>query len=333
MISEYLYDNNSHEESVRSLATIFKNHNLTQDAILVKVNWSSNKRAYFTDLQTFCFFYEALRLAYSKAEIIVVESYSYDRNDPELEFFQDQEMQRKEIIRENERKFMAQQGFEEFFLKNGIRYINVTEECWAGKTVDKNLICSDVKDNYSYEIKHPELLEMIPEVLYKYKGKSLISLAKTKGIILPGFLFFTLSQKNLFGLIPNTCRRHYHGKPNLVDTITDMNVIYKSIFDVVGVCESVFNTLFIGKQPYVIENSGCALISRDLVTLDATIINSLSFNPHDRKFILATEKVFNPVNKNEWYSTIIREKLYPLIDEKINIVETKNSKEVVDFRI
>lgn len=333
MIYEYVLNHQYYGKSMDCLVEFLKKLDLTNDAILIKVNWSSDKSGYFTDGQTLQFLINGLMKAYDKAEIVIIEAYSYGRNDPDLEHHQGEEMLRKDIIRANEEHFLEEQGFNKIFQETNCEYINVTEEFWNGRVVDQALVERHISEKYQYIVNNPELLKTVPLSLYKYRGKSLLDFAKIKGIVLPGFLFFTLSQKNLFGLIPNTCRRHYHGKPKLVNAIIDMNVIYKSIFDVVGFCEALFNTLFISDKEYVIKNSGCMVASRDLVTLDAAVIKSLSFNPYDRNFIRMTERQFGDVNKEHWNVPILTEIFLPLLKKSINIEEIKNSKEKVEFVI
>jgi|GEM_PF-2468953 len=326
MIYEYIMDKNDLSEYLKIL-------NLSKDIIIIKVNWCNDREGYFTDCKTLSFFIKGLKKAYKKAKIIITEAYSYERNDPVLEFSPEEENKRKDIIRKNDIYFLKKQGFKKFFEDENLTYINVTEEAWNNKNIDADIIKKIVKEKYNYELKNKELYGCIPKALFRYKGKSLISLSKIKGIILPGFLFFTLSMKNLFGLIPKTCRRNYHGKPKLVNTIIDMNVIYRSLFDVVGISEALFNTLFISEKPHVIENSGCMAASRDLVTLDAAIIKSLSFNPYDRHFITMSENVFNKVNKKDLLLTNIKDYFYPLLNKYIDIDAIKKSKEVIHYKI
>jgi uncharacterized protein (DUF362 family) len=242
-------------------------------------------------------------------------------------------MERVDIIRQNETKFLAQHGFTKLMKDQNVKYINITEEIWAGKSIDSTLINHAVNEKFSKKLENPELLNTVPKKIYDYKGCTLISLAKVKGIILPGFQFFTLSQKNLFGMIPDTCRRHYHGKPRLNNAIIDMNLIYRSLFDVVGICEAIFETLFISDKDYIIENSGCMVGSRDLVTLDAAIIKSLSFEPQDRNIIKMSSNVFNQVDKDMLKIEILENHFYPLLDAAINLEKIKQSKEIVQYVI
>jgi uncharacterized protein (DUF362 family) len=139
--------------------------------------------------------------------------------------------------------------------------------------------------------------------------------------------------KNLFGLIPKTCRRNYHGKPRLNNAIIDMNVIFRSLFDVVGITEALFNTVFIGEKHHLIESAGCMAASRDLLTLDAALISSLSFNPWDRNFIKMSEPVFGSIDRNRLYLSSVANGLYPLVDAKIGIQAVKESKETVNYLI
>jgi len=90
-----------------------------------------------------------------------------------------------------------------------------------------------------------ELYGAMPAALLEWRGRPLLDLARIK---IPDAASddagFSLSLKNMFGLIPEPNRGIYHTR--LPEAVVDAHVLYGAFFDVVGVCEGVFHTIRMG---------------------------------------------------------------------------------------
>ena len=108
--------------------------------------------------------------------------------------------------------------------------------------------------------------------------------------------FFSLSMKNLFGLIPEPNRSNYHGKGDtgLANSIADMCKIYTAMFRATHVAEAVYNTL-ISREGLadpenprrglgLISDLGLAVTSPGPVDLDAFVVSLFGCDPAQRYF-------------------------------------------------
>jgi uncharacterized protein (DUF362 family) len=88
----------------------------------------------------------------------------------------------------------------------------------------------------------------------------------------------------MFGLIPDPMRSWWHGRNSsrIVSSIVDINKIYASIFNVLGMCASVDKTAvkdpngeytgeFTGNYS-IVDGFGFIAMSNDLVYLDSTLL-------------------------------------------------------------
>lgn len=271
--------------------------NLTSDCIITKVNWGNRLKGYFSDYNILDLYFKVLKLNYPNAKLIVLESYSYERNDPSLIHYGSRHYKKRmDIIRQNEKKFLDENNFLDLFEKYNVEYINVTEEFLKKQVVKANLIKKRVFKKYNAKIVHKELLKMIPTKLQQYFGCSLVSFTKIKGWFSEKNNFYTASMKNLFGLIPIPCRRCYHGKGDkgLGSAICDINLIYRSLFKEIGIVEAIYNTkLFLKEKPIVVENLYCIAIGDNLTYLDSCIIKSLHGNPFVHNYLNYCYTYFN----------------------------------------
>ena len=108
---------------------------------------------------------------------------------------------------------------------------------------------------------HQEFYQVVPLKLFELKGKTLIDLARVK-MSSPTCRDFSLTMKNLFGLLPQPSRYKYHD--NLPESIVDINKVYRALFNVLGLCEGVKQAVIFLKtenilhlEPFdVVENLG-----------------------------------------------------------------------------
>jgi len=155
-----------------------------------------------------------------------------------------------------------------------VGYLNVTEEVWAGRVVEPGVV-RKMADRYP-PVLFEEMYARVPEKLFELRGGTFLSLAKYRLNHEP--IVVSLSLKNLFGMIPGPGRSRFHGEGDcrLDQSIVDINKVYRSIFDVVGMVDGVL-TASIGKtaeeaiRPQTAKNRGLLLGSRDCVALDATV--------------------------------------------------------------
>ncbi len=283
------------------LAEKLKELKLSENCIITKVNWGNKAKGYFSDYQVLDLYFESIRKNYPSAKLIVLESYSYERNDPVLIHYRPYYYRKRiNIIKSNEQKFLKENNFISLFEKYNVEYINATEEFENKRVVKSSIIKKILNEKYKAKVTHKELLKMVPLKLQNYFDSSLVSFTKIKGWFSEGSNFYTASMKNLFGLIPLPCRRCYHGKSNkgLGSAICDINLIYRSLFREVGIAEAVFKTkLFLKEKAIVVENMYCIAISDNLAYLDCCIIKSLHGNPFIHNYINTCLKYF-PINEN-----------------------------------
>jgi len=116
----------------------------------------------------------------------------------------------------------------------------------------------------------------VPQKLFDLRRHTLIDLARIK-MSSPSSRDFSLSLKNLFGLLPQPSRYAYH--PDLSQSIVDIDKVYKSLFDVVGLCEGIQKAIVYWDGGHfatfgrfdVVTDLGIAATGRDLVALDIFI--------------------------------------------------------------
>jgi uncharacterized protein (DUF362 family) len=205
----------------------------TDKTVLVKVNWFSGLPAQFTDAATLDIFLEALG-----APAVVIEGHSFLRNDGSREITVANARDNAEWIREQEEAYLRENGLAEVIEKRGVRYVNVTDEVWAGRVIDASEVRTRVEERFG-PLVNEELYDVMPEALLEFEGAPLISLARLK---LPGsgeLSAPTLSLKNMFGLVPEPNRTGYHAI--LPETLIDVRALYGSYFTPVGVVEAIYH--------------------------------------------------------------------------------------------
>ena len=223
-----------------------KSLNIKSDTVLIKPNWVDGLNASHTEAEVLDMFLKSL-----KRKVIFIESYTFWRNKKmakqgnKEDYFSSKEAtvdtgkKHWNFFKEQDKWFFKYTKLDKLFKKYNAEYISITNEVWNRDTVKSSIIQNVVKKNYD-RVNFKELYSYVPEKLYKYKGADLISFAKAK--IDRGY-GYTLSIKNLFGLIPDPNRYDkYHGEEeeNLIHSIINMHKIYHSLFEVKFVVDGVF---------------------------------------------------------------------------------------------
>jgi uncharacterized protein (DUF362 family) len=200
--------------------------------VLIKVNWFSGLPAQFTDAATLDLFLEALG-----GPAVVIEGHSFMRNDGSREITVGNARDNAEWIREQEKAYLRDNGLTEVIENHGARYVNVTDEVWAGRTVNPSDVRSRVDERFG-PLTNEELYAAMPAALLEFEGAPLISLARLKLPCSGISEAPTLSLKNMFGLVPEPNRSGYHEK--LANTLIDVQALYGSYFTLVGAVEAIY---------------------------------------------------------------------------------------------
>lgn len=269
---------------------------------IVKPNWICGDYGHFTDPQVLEWI---LRFLHSQGKVVLVESYS-GRNmmalpdvKPGLRFSEGE----LERVRKSEENFLKKTGTKNVIDELGVEYVNVAEEVLAERTVDKGIVKELVEEKYP-PVLRDELYAFLPTKLYMLRRGTFISLAKFK-------VFFTMCTKNTFGLIPEYVgygsRFHkYHGKADedLSQNITDINKIYRSIFNVVGIVEGVNSLSYnigqetgrhkavFGYRYDVLESKGLIYYCDDPLWLDAFVHQQCGKDPVKEEHLQRASKIF-----------------------------------------
>ena len=265
-------------------------------------NWHCTTKGYGTDAQTL----ECL-LGALEGHKVVIEAYDVSRTDDPARFREGMDLQQawehRDYLREQDQVFLRKTGIGDVLAEYGAEYANVTEEVWAGRTADPREVADLVEKRYG-PVVHRELYRMVPRRLWDMRDATLINFAKIKAGSFRHGIFFSLSMKNLFGLIPLPNRVRYHGADNegLSRSIVDMNQIYCSVFRVISVCEAMHNALIsatapVGNEAGLIEDLGLVAASDCSVELDAFLVRALGERPDERHFLRMGAQVFGGWNE------------------------------------
>lgn len=199
---------------------------------IVKVNWFSPHPGNYTGAVALDRLLAAL-----PGPATVVEGHSSGRTDGSRWLGPGQAAgAARDWLREQEREFLRATGLRAVLDRHGAAYLNVTEEAWAGRTVDAGEVARAVGG----PLVHPELLGCVPQALYERRERSsFINFARLKLPAAGGDGAYSLGLKNLFGLIPEPDRTAYHG--DLPTSILDIGRVYHALFTIVTVCEGLEN--------------------------------------------------------------------------------------------
>ena len=200
-----------------------------------------------------------------------------------------------EFRREDER-FLKSTGIQEVLTSHGAQFLNVTEEVWGGRTADPQLIRSRVEKKYP-PIHHEELYSTIPQIFLNLENPLFVNLAKFKIFNLEtNQPFYSLSMKNLFGLIPTPSRQIYHGNEydGLARSITDMCTVYCALFPTIHLLEAIHRTLFKGCEEFAgpVTDLGLLISSDSPAELDAFAVHLAGGDPNERHFLKMGKEVF-----------------------------------------
>lgn len=319
----------------KDLKQLFDDPWLQTDTIIIKPNWVTTEPGGFTSRNTLKTMIEAL-----DSHIIVTESFCIGRSmnllkkgmpflvddkevnwdwllrgegwrwlyyNPSWEWFK--KNGHWEHILKEDKFFLDYYGFSDLFQDYNIDYVNITDEIWNNRHADPSEIKAKTESKYN-PVQIDEMYGFVPRKLYDHAGATFISLARLKQ-------YATFSLKNMFGLIPDPMRSWWHG-PNdtrIASSIVDINKIYNSIYNVLGMCTSIEKTAISDPNgEYVAEYAGNYSIvdgfgfivsSRDPVYLDTTFLtltNEMTARIHSTNvspIILAEKEGLGISNKED----------------------------------
>ncbi len=290
---QVLFTSDGDEETIKKILS----HYEIKPPVLVKPNWSSS--AIFTESQILDWILSAI-----DCEVIVVESYAMWRNEVFIDptIARDTELllklreQKKIDLRKNDEWFLEFTGIQEVLEKHDVEYLNISEELWAKRVCDSDLIQDEVNKHFS-PIATESIPASVPSRLYDLKGGTLLNIAKPKRSLKDSFV--SLSLKNMFGMIPTPWRRKYHGENEelLTQSMLDINKIYNSLFDVIGIIEGLFTTsetIDNPMNPLIHSNTGYIWASKSPLELDALVATQLGVNPHTVEYLQKASEIFGP---------------------------------------
>ena len=212
--------------------------------------------------------------------LMMDEGWRWQLKNPDYSWFKDGGQWNQ--IKKEEKEFLDTNGYTDLFEEFDVEYINVTDEVWSGRVADPEKVKQMVKSRYG-SLHIEKLYGLLPKKLYDLRGSTLVSFAKMQT-----YNSFTI--KNLFGLIPDPVRAWWHGPGDkrLPHSIIDVNKVYRSLFNVYGVIETLFENPVVdpvgefldpmGTKYHVVENIGVVAFGRNPVSLDAIFCNLAGFN-------------------------------------------------------
>ena len=294
-LEQTLFTSEGNEESFKEMLSRIN----LKAPVVIKPNWSSSQ--IFTENQILDWILSTI-----DSEVIVVESYAMWRNEifidstqvRDSEFLERLGKQKKSDLRKNDEWFLKFTGIQQVLDKHDVEYLNISEELWAGRVCNPELIHKEVEKRFP-PLASESLSSSVPTRLFDLKGGTLLNLTKPKRSLKENFV--SLAFKNMFGMIPDPWRGKYHGENDalLSQSIMDINKIYNSLFDVKGIIEGIFatsETIDNLIDPTIHSNTGYIWVSENSLELDALVAVQLGINPYDVEYLKQASEIFGSWN-------------------------------------
>lgn len=264
--------------------------------IVIKPNWGFS--ICFTEAAILDWTLEACN-----GEALVVESYGWARSKETLMNGTWGSFEKADL-RKSDEWFFEYSGIGKVLEKHGVEFLNITEEYWAERTADPEIV-KEIVEVVNLPVVEEDFLGFVPERLYELRGGTLLSLAKVRTLEAP--MWVSLSVKNLFGMIPGPSRGKYHGNNHdrLDQSIVDIYRVYDSLFDVKGVVEAVQTASMRDRETLEwnnLENPRFASVSFNPVELDAVVAGLLGTDAHDIGYLRLASGTFC-----EWDEIAVKE--------------------------
>ena len=269
--------------------------NIKGKTFIIKPNWVEPSKGQYTEPTPLRWLFDFL-----DSKKVIIESHTVWRNKILMEtgevLVNEKNMnEKKDFLREQEKWFLEFTGLNDLLKKNGVEYVNVTEEVWKGRIVNPKIIQQVVEKKFP-PIKHKELYGVIPKKIFDLRNEETVFIDFAK-IKTDGSVAMTLSTKNLFGLIPDpkrSPRYHDHEIKILPYAVLDMNKIYRALFDCVFINEGIF-TAIDGPSPEkgrLKENLNLIVGGKNSIDVDLTTAKLVGIKPQ-----ILLERLLNPTKE------------------------------------
>ena len=271
--------------------------------VIIKPNWITNKWGEFTEAEILRWMCEAL----PDQKKIVVESYTPWRGlvyhpaeeGDELKVDLQGGKAYRDFYRDLDLKFLRETGTADVLGAFDATYINVTECVWGGRCASRNAVQSEIEGR-GYSFNHPDFYAYMPQTLYAIRNKAtFISLAKIK-LQAEGSIRFSLSIKNLYGMLPHPSRREFHPADNeatgLAESLADIFMLYFMLFEEsLWINEGILSLTrdYFGEDQRVEEGENYLFIGRDPLQVDAETSRAFGINPQESSYFPLIERVRN----------------------------------------
>lgn len=203
--------------------------------VWIKVNWTSPHRGMYTEAPVLDGFLKVL-----SRPVLVTESYTVARYEGAIADLPEDEDAYMEVMRRADRAFQRRTGMKDVLdTATGVGYFNVTEAVHRGDTAPEGAVREAVSARYGEDaVGFPELYGQVPRALWEARDRvTLLNLARMK-VPARDSGDWSMAMKNMFGMIALPDRRYYH-REDLSGAILSINVIYRSLFNVVDLVEGL----------------------------------------------------------------------------------------------
>ncbi|MBV8902339.1 MAG: hypothetical protein JOZ22_01785, partial [Acidobacteriia bacterium] len=203
------------------------------EQFVVKVTWHGYATGTYTDPAALDLLLGAL-----PGPAILVEGHTSSRNRESAAFDWETEARANRAwIRQQDAEYLRRTGLADVILQHKAQYVNVTEAFWDEDCASPQDIAQVLRQK-GVTLHHPELIQIVPRILFENAGCPMISFAKFKGPT-------RLSIANMFGLLPEPLRAAWHG-PNITymaRVCCDLVKLYGALFDLYSIDEALYTAV------------------------------------------------------------------------------------------
>ena len=256
------------------------------DTYLVKVTWHGYATGTYTDAAALDLLLGAL-----PGRAVILEGHTSSRNLGGANWdWETEAQQHRAWIKQQDAEFLRRTGLADVITRHRAEYVNVTEAYWEGACAPAGNVVP---------LRHPELVEFIPEALIALRGAPFVSFARFKGPTRLGI-------SNLFGLIPTPLRSRWHGA-NITDFASvccDLAKLYGSLFPMFGVVEALHSAVRWNRKGLYRSRWG----NYDLTLSDGVITVSEDLAGAD---ILASRLQGQDISRSAFFDVVKQELAWP----------------------
>jgi hypothetical protein len=261
-------------------------YSLATPTVIIKPNWITNREGEYTEPEILDWLLEAL----PDQKKIIIESYTPWRGliyqpqngNDELKVDLAGGKSYWEFYKEMDLQFLQETGIPDILLSNNAEYINITDCVWGEKCANPSEVQAVVEQT-GYQLTHTDFYAYVPARLFELREQAtLISLSKIKRQLEQPVIGFSMSIKNLFGLIPHPSRVEFHPEDQnfqgLDTALADIFFLYALLFrESLWLAEGIFTVarelygvnrsiekgqelLYLGQNPLQVDKEACESI-------------------------------------------------------------------------